>query len=84
MSAHAQLFGENSAPVSPVYQSEAARAIVQEMTRRRAIPRAKRRHHTVAGAAISPTDDAETVTTPIPSRFFKILSPNSSLLVEIS
>jgi hypothetical protein len=39
----------SSGPVSPVYQSEAARAIVQEMTRRRSVPRTKRRHHTVAG-----------------------------------
>ena len=41
----------SSGPVSPVYQSEAARAIVQEMTRRRAVPKTKRRHHTVAGGA---------------------------------
>jgi len=39
----------SSGPVSPVYQSEAARAIVQEMTRRRAVPKTKRRHHTVTG-----------------------------------
>ncbi|XP_065347061.1 uncharacterized protein kmr isoform X3 [Cloeon dipterum] len=46
----------SSGPVSPVYQSEAARAIVQEMTRRRTVPKTKRRHHTVTGGQQSKAD----------------------------
>ncbi|KAG8321060.1 Pleckstrin y domain-containing A member 5 [Homalodisca vitripennis] len=55
VSAHEQLFGSSdtllSPQLSPVYQSQAARQIVEEMavTNRRAVPREKRRHHTVSG-----------------------------------
>lgn len=62
LSAHEQLFGsvaslvssEGGSPqLSPVYQSEAARQIVEEMAAgkiggRRLVPREKRRHHTVS------------------------------------
>lgn len=63
LSAREQLFGsnsylddENSPQLSPVYQSEAAREIIMEMSNisirknsnRRQIPREKRRHHTVS------------------------------------
>lgn len=65
MSAREQLFGSNcylspedeiSPQLSPVYQSEAAREIIMEMsnssvrknTNRRQVPREKRRHHTVS------------------------------------
>lgn len=54
----------SSGPVSPVYQSEAARAIVQEMTRRRAIPKTKRRHHTVAGGAQQQNNTANIMVAP--------------------
>lgn len=64
VSAHEQLFGScaslgsegegtTSPQLSPVYQSQAARQIVEEIAWRsggkRLIPREKRRHHTVSG-----------------------------------
>lgn len=64
LSAREQLFGSNtylddesSPQLSPVYQSEAAREIIMEMSNssirknnsnRRQVPREKRRHHTVS------------------------------------
>ncbi|GLH08906.1 Uncharacterized protein GBIM_14042 [Gryllus bimaculatus] len=71
LSAHEQLFGQAqycmtspgssdaSPQLSPVFKSEAARAIVMEMSslretsdhpRKRAVPREKRRHHTVSSS----------------------------------
>jgi len=55
------MFPKDEAPLSPVYQSEAARQIVQELSKKdqndnikqsesltkRLVPREKRRHHTV-------------------------------------
>jgi hypothetical protein len=66
-----------SPQLSPVFKSEAARAIVMEMSsmkdaagynmehqpRRRAVPREKRRHHTVSSS--QPLLDIETATSPI-------------------
>ncbi|XP_054264753.1 uncharacterized protein LOC128987765 isoform X2 [Macrosteles quadrilineatus] len=63
LSATEQLFGSSdtllspplspayASQLSPVYQSQAARQIVEEMAfnNRRAVPREKRRHHTVSG-----------------------------------
>lgn len=66
-----------SPQLSPVFKSEAARAIVMEMSsmrdaaghnlehqpRRRAVPKEKRRHHTVSSS--QPLLDIETSTSPI-------------------
>lgn len=87
MTAREQLFGPPAVPtggspqLSPVYQSEAAREIVEEMARssatnRRPVPKEKRRHHTVSNIRF---DAAERVVCLIVFLPFRVVLVSSQL-----